>query len=222
MRHALKLFDLVRIDHFRGFAGYWEIPANAETAIYGRWMPGPGAKLFEAIENALGNLPIIAEDLGMITPDVVELRERFKFPGMRILQFAFAEDESHHFLPHHYVPNSVAYTGTHDNDTSIGWWNSATTGEKDFAQKYLGSEGHQIHWDMIRAISNSEANTVIIVMQDVLGLSGEHRMNFPGQPDDNWEWRFSWDQVRPEQAQLLAKITAEHGRSTPTNKEHQE
>ena len=218
MQHALKLFDLVRIDHFRGFAGYWEIPADAATAIHGRWMPGPGAKLFEAFENALGELPIIAEDLGMITPDVVELRERFKLPGMRILQFAFGEDESHHFLPHHYVPNSVAYTGTHDNDTSIGWWNSATLGEKAFAQKYLGSDGHQIQWDMIRAISNSEANTVIISMQDVLGLAGEHRMNFPGQPGGNWEWRFSWDMVRSELTKVLAKLTAKNGRSPPVNK----
>lgn len=214
MRHALRLYDLVRIDHFRGFAGYWEIPANESTAVHGRWMPGPGAKLFEALENALGGLPIIAEDLGMITPDVVALRERFKLPGMRILQFAFSEDESHPFLPHHYAPNSVAYTGTHDNDTSIGWWSTATRGEKEFARTYLGSEGHHIQWDMIRAISNSEANTVIIIMQDVLGLSGDHRMNIPGQPDDNWEWRFSWHQVTSEQTLALATISAEYGRST--------
>ncbi len=217
MRHALQLFDLVRIDHFRGFAGYWEIPAHAATAIDGRWMPGPGAKLFEAFENALGNLPIIAEDLGVITPDVVELRERFNLPGMRILQFAFGEDDSHYFLPHHYVPNSVAYTGTHDNDTSIGWWNTATPGEKNFARKYLGSDGLQIQWDMIIAISNSEANTVIISMQDVLGLSGVDRMNLPGQQDGNWEWRFTWDQVLPKQTRALAKISAESGRSRVIN-----
>ncbi len=217
MRHALTLFDLVRIDHFRGFAGYWEIPADAETAIHGRWIPGPGAKLFEAIQKALGDLPIIAEDLGMITPDVVELRDRFNLPGMRILQFAFSEDESHPFLPHHYVPNSVAYTGTHDNDTTIGWWNSATSGEKNFALKYLGSDGQQIQWDMIRAISKSEANTVIIVMQDVLGLSGEYRMNLPGQPGGNWEWRFSWDQIRAEQTQRLATMAAEFGRVRPVD-----
>ena len=212
MRHALNYFDLVRIDHFRGFAGYWEIPANSDTAINGRWMPGPGAKFFDALKNALGDLPIIAEDLGMITPDVVELRERFGLPGMRVLQFAFAEDEHHPFLPHHYALNSVAYTGTHDNDTTIGWWNTATPKEKAFAKNYLGSEGHQIHWDMIKAISHSEANTVIILMQDVLGLSSDHRMNFPGQPNDNWEWRFSWDQLHPEQTFFLAKITAENGR----------
>ena len=213
MRHALKYFDLVRVDHFRGFAGYWEIPANETTAINGRWKPGPGAKLFEALINALGDLPIIAEDLGMITPDVVELREKFNLPGMRILQFAFSEDESHPFLPHHYAPNSVAYTGTHDNDTSIGWWNTATSGEKAFAMKYLESEGEQIHWDMIRAISNSEANTVIILMQDVLGLHGEHRMNLPGQPNNNWEWRFMWNQLTQEQTLKLAKITTEYGRA---------
>lgn len=218
MRHALKLFDLVRIDHFRGFAGYWEVPANAATAMHGRWVPGPGAKLFEAFQHAMGTLPIIAEDLGMITPDVVELREKFKLPGMRILQFAFGEDESHHFLPHHYVPNSVAYTGTHDNDTSIGWWHTATPREKGFAQKYLVSDGQMIHWDMIRAISNSEANTVIISMQDVLGLSGEHRMNFPGQQDGSWEWRFTWEQVRPEQTLQLATITSQYRRNPQTIK----
>ena len=212
MQHTMKLFDLVRIDHFRGFAGYWEVPAKDTTAINGRWMPGPGAKLFETLEKALGGLPIIAEDLGMITPDVIELRDRFNLPGMRILQFAFAEDDNHPFLPHRYSPNSVAYTGTHDNDTCIGWWSTATPGEKSFAMKYLDSEGQQIHWDMIRAISNSEANTVIILMQDVLGLSGEHRMNYPGQPGNNWEWRFSWEQVHPEQTQTLAEITAEYGR----------
>ena len=220
MRHALKLFDLVRIDHFRGFSGYWEIPADADTAIHGRWMPGPGAKLFEALESAIGDLPIIAEDLGMITPDVVELRERFNLPGMRILQFAFGEDETHYFLPHHYVPNSVAYTGTHDNDTSVGWWSTATPGEKNFARKYLGSDSQGIHWDMIRAISSSEANTVIILMQDVLGLSGDHRMNFPGHHAGNWEWRFSWDQIRPEHALALAKITTGYGRRPQSNKHH--
>ena len=220
MRHALKLFDQVRIDHFRGFASYWEIPADAPTAIHGRWMPGPGEKLFQAFKNALGDLPIIAEDLGVITPDVVELREKFELPGMRILQFAFGEDERHHFLPHNYVPNTVAYTGTHDNDTSIGWWQTATPEEKSFALKYLGSDGHQILWDMIKAISGSVANSVIIPMQDVLELSGVHRMNFPGQHNDNWEWRFSWEQVRPDFTQMLAKISAEYNRIPPVIDHH--
>ena len=215
MRHALKLFDQVRIDHFRGFASYWEVPADAPTAIHGRWMPGPGEKLFHAFENALGDLPIIAEDLGIITPDVVELREKFNLPGMRILQFAFDEDDSHYFLPHHYVPNSVAYTGTHDNDTTIGWWNTATPQEKEFAQKYLDSTGHQIQWDLINAISGSEANTVIIPLQDVLGLAGDHRMNYPGQVGDNWEWRFSWEQVRQEHTEALAELSMKYGRRPP-------
>lgn len=216
MQHALRFFDLVRIDHFRGFSSYWEIPANASTAVHGRWMPGPGAKLFEAFEKAFGKLPIIAEDLGIITSDVVELRDRFGLPGMRILQFAFAEDESNHFLPHNYVANTVAYTGTHDNDTSLGWWNSISPKEKTFAQNYLGSEGSEgkdIHLDMIRAVSASKANTVIYPMQDVLGLPSDHRMNFPGQPIGNWEWRFSWNQVKPEQALTLAKISMDSGRT---------
>lgn len=214
MRHALKHFDQVRIDHFRGFVAYWEIPADASTAIHGRWMPGPGAQLFDALNAAIGELPIIAEDLGIITPDVVELREKFHFPGMRILQFAFGEDEDHYFLSHRYVPNSVAYTGTHDNDTSIGWWSTATPGEQGFAKKYLGSEGHHIHWDMIRSIAGSEANTIIVPMQDVLGLPGEHRMNFPGQPAGNWEWRFSWEMIQPDMAQSLLNICTETGRTS--------
>lgn len=215
LRHALKLCDLVRVDHFRGFAGYWEIPAGSTTAMQGRWVPGPGAKLFEALQSALGELPIIAEDLGVITPDVVELREKFNFPGMRVLQFAFAEDESNYFLPEHYVPNSVAYLGTHDNDTSLGWWNTATQGEKAFAKNYLGSDGQRIHWDMIEAISKSESNLVIIPMQDVLGLSAGHRMNFPGRQEGNWLWRFLWEQVSPELTQELAKISAGTGRCRP-------
>ncbi len=213
LRQALKLADLVRIDHFRGFAAYWEVPADSKTAINGAWKPGPGAKLFEAFKDALGELPIIAEDLGIITPDVVELRERFHLPGMRILQFAFGEDESHYFLPHNYIPNCIAYTGTHDNDTSLGWWNSASPNERNFAQRYLKSNGHDIHWNMIDALSSSESNTVIIPMQDVLGLAGEHRMNFPGQHDGNWEWRFTWDMVRPDARAALATISSAHGRT---------
>ena len=217
LSHALRICDLVRIDHFRGFASYWEIPAGESTAMNGKWVPGPGAKLFQAFQDALGGLPIIAEDLGVITPDVVELREQFNLPGMRILQFAFGEDDSHYFLPHHYVPNSVAYTGTHDNDTTIGWWNTATPKEKEFAQKYLDTTGHQIQWDMIRAISGSEANTVIIPMQDVLGLAGDDRMNYPGQHCDNWEWRFSWDQVRQEYTKTLVDITMKSRRNPRFN-----
>ena len=212
LRHALQLADWVRIDHFRGFAAYWEVPADASNAINGKWVAGPGKKLFAAFEKTFPHLPIIAEDLGLITHDVVELRDEFKLPGMRILQFAFDDGEGNHFLPHHYVPNTIAYTGTHDNDTILGWWNTISDQEKTFARHYLASDGHEIHWDMMRAISNSIANLVIFPMQDVLGLSGEHRMNFPGQPDGNWEWRFSWDQVEPVHAQALAKMSLEYAR----------
>ena len=213
LRHALQLADLVRIDHFRGFVAYWEVPADAPNAINGKWIAGPGKKLFEAFEKAFPHLPIIAEDLGLITPDVVDLRDKFKLPGMRILQFAFAEGQGNHFLPHHYVPNTIAYTGTHDNDTTLGWWNTVSDHEKVFAQHYLDSDGRAIQWDMMRALSNSVANIVIYPMQDVLGLSGDHRMNFPSQPTGNWEWRFSWDQVQPKHTQALAKMSLEHGRS---------
>jgi len=212
MQHALHLTDLVRVDHFRGFAAYWEIPANAPNAIDGKWVPAPGEKLFHALQQSFPYLPIIAEDLGVITPDVVELRDKFRLPGMRVLHFAFAEDEDNLFLPHHYVPNTVAYIGTHDNDTTIGWWNTVSADEKVFAQQYLKSDGHAIQWDMIKALSGSVANTVIFSMQDILGLSSEHRMNFPGHAAGNWEWRFSWTQVRQEYTRELAKISAEHER----------
>lgn len=212
MRHALKLFDVVRIDHFRGFASYWEIPACAPTAMHGRWVAGPGEKLFKACKQALGELPIIAEDLGVITPDVEELRDKFGLPGMRVLQFAFGEDESNYFLPHHYIPNAVAYSGTHDNDTTIGWWEALIPQQREFVQRYLASDGQEIHWDMIKALSRSSANTVIFSMQDVLGLSGDHRMNYPGQALGNWEWRFSWSQLLPEQTRRLAQLSDENGR----------
>jgi 4-alpha-glucanotransferase len=213
LRHALQQADLVRIDHFRGFAAYWEVPADASNAIAGKWEPGPGENLFNAFEKAFPHLPIIAEDLGLITPDVLELRDKFKLPGMRVLQFAFGDGEDNHFLPHHYVENTVAYTGTHDNDTTLGWWNDAPHHVKAFAQRYLDSDGLEIQWDMMRALSGSVASIVIFPMQDVLGLSSEHRMNFPGQPTGNWEWLFSWDQIHPEHTQSLADITLEYGRS---------
>lgn len=215
--HALTQFDLVRIDHFRGFAAYWAVPAQAETAIDGHWLPGPGSKLFAAFLAAFGSLPIIAEDLGLITPDVIALRDEFALPGMRILQFAFGDGEANHFLPHHYVANTVAYTGTHDNDTTVGWWQTLPPHEKDFALRYLTCDGHQIHLDMMRALSRSVANTVIFPLQDVLGLGGEHRMNFPGQGQGNWGWRFSWQQVLPEHAAFLAALSQEYARGEPTS-----
>ncbi len=210
--HALQQFDLVRIDHFRGFSEYWEVPADALTAIDGKWMPGPGAKLFEAFKQAFGHLPIIAEDLGLITPDVIELRDQFDLPGMRILQFAFGDGETNYFLPHHYIANTFAYTGTHDNDTTLGWWQTSGDHEKDFARHYLHSDGTAIHHDMIKALLESAANTVIFPMQDILGLDGAHRMNFPGLAKGNWEWRFIWNQIDADYVSTFSNITAEHGR----------
>jgi len=207
IRRTFELVDLVRIDHFRGFAGYWEIPATETTAVKGRWLPGPGDALFKAIAKALGPLPIIAEDLGVITPDVTALRKKFAFPGMRILQFAFDGGSGNAYLPHNHDVDSVVYTGTHDNDTTIGWWASLTDAQRARVRDYLGTDGSEIHWDLIRAASASVADTVVHPMQDVLGLGGEHRMNLPGKGEGYWEWRFDWSQVRPEHAQRLAHLT---------------
>ncbi len=212
LRHALQQADLVRIDHFRGFAAYWEIPADAPNAITGKWVPGPGEKLFDAFEKTFPHLPIIAEDLGLITPDVLALRDKFKLPGMRVLQFAFGDGEENPFLPHHYIENTIAYTGTHDNDTTLGWWHDTPEQIKTFAQHYLGSDGSDILLAMMRALSNSVADVVIFPMQDVLGLSSDHRMNFPGHPTGNWEWRISWSQINPEHTQALAKMSLDFGR----------
>lgn len=212
LRHALRQADQVRVDHFRGFVAYWEIPADAPNAVSGKWAAGPGEKFFTAVQRAFPSLPIIAEDLGMITPDVLRLRDEFHLPGMRVLQFAFGDGEANPFLPNHYVANTVAYTGTHDNDTAIGWWHTARPHEKEFAQRYLGTDGHDIQWVMMRALSRSVADTVIFPMQDVLGLGSEHRMNFPGKPEGNWEWRFRWEQLKPEYTQALAEMAVQDGR----------
>jgi len=214
MRKTAALVDIVRIDHFRGFAAYWEIPAAELTAIHGRWLPGPGEKLFGVIQAVLGPLPIIAEDLGVVTPDVVLLREKFKLPGMRILQFAFTGETDNPYLPHNFVNNTVVYSGTHDNDTAFGWFESASERERIFACKYLGSDAVEIHWDLIRAASQSVADVAIYPFQDILGLGSEHRMNLPGKHSGYWEWRFSWEQVDASHAERLYEITAVHGRCT--------
>jgi 4-alpha-glucanotransferase len=213
VRRTFELVDIVRIDHFRGFAGYWEIPASEPTAMNGQWLPGPGAKLFKAIAKALGPMPIIAEDLGVITPDVVALRKRFALPGMRILQFAFGDKNTNPYLPHNHEPDTVVYPGTHDNDTTLGWWASATEAERHHAREYLNTDGHEIHWDLIRAACASVADTAIVPMQDILGLGSEHRMNFPGEGEGHWEWRFSWAQARPEHANRLAHLCRLYGRA---------
>lgn len=203
IRSTLKLVDFLRLDHFRGFAGYWEIPAGMETAEIGRWAPGPGIKLFEAVRAALGGLPIIAEDLGEITPDVIELRDTLNLPGMKILQFAFQTTPHDPFLPHNYPRNCVAYTGTHDNDTSVGWYHSAPAKEQDLCRRYLGRSGDDIAWDMIRAVWASAALFTLAPMQDFLSLGTEARMNLPGRPGGNWTWRVQTDDLTPK---LTARI----------------
>ncbi len=213
MRRALALADAVRIDHFRGFAAHWEIPAGSESAVHGHWVAGPGAALFDAFQAAFPDLPIIAEDLGVITPDVEALRDAFRLPGMRILQFAFGGDASHAYLPHNFVPNCVAYTGTHDNDTALGWWQGTTPRARAFAQHYLGTDGHAIQWSLMRALSASVANWAIYPMQDVLGLDNAARMNLPGIAEGNWTWRFTWPQVEDWHARVLREMGAAHGRA---------
>ena len=218
VRRQLELADWLRIDHFRGFAGCWEIPAASATAIDGRWLPGPGADLFEAMDGALGRLPLIAEDLGVITPDVEALRDRFALPGMRILQFAFGADAEHPYLPHNYVANTCAYSGTHDNDTFAGWWSAASAREREFATAYLDAIADDVHWAAIRAVSGSVARLAMFPLQDVLGLDSTHRMNTPGQ-EQCWTWRFTWDKVGPQAARRLAEISAAFGRAPLANLE---
>ena len=214
LRKKIELVDIVRIDHFRGFAGYWEIPASEPVAINGRWMAGPGEKLFNAIQREMGRLPIIAEDLGVITPDVEALLEKFDLPGMRVLQFAFDGNTNNPYLPHNYIKNTVVYGGTHDNDTTIGWYGTASPAERNFVCKYLRTDAREIHWDLIHAASQSVADIAIHTLQDVLGLGSEHRMNLPGKSEGYWEWRFSWEQVKPVHAAKLYEVTALHGRCT--------
>lgn len=213
VRRMLHQADVFRIDHFRGFAGYWEIPADSPDARQGRWLKGPGQALFDAIAGELGTLPIVAEDLGYITPDVHALRQACGFPGMKILQFAFGGGGDHEFLPHMYERASVVYTGTHDNDTALGWWRNARDQERRFAGTYLACGEHDVHWAMIRAALNSVASLAIFPMQDVLGLDSDQRMNTPGTlGGPNWTWRFDWDQVGPEPGRVLGLLTAVSGR----------
>ncbi len=221
---TLSTVDVVRVDHFRGFAAAWEVPGADKTAENGRWVEVPGKELFAAFKTALGDLPVIAEDLGVITPDVDELRDLFNFPGMRILQFAFGGDAKNHDLPHNYIKNCVAYTGTHDNDTTVGWFLSqAGAGstrdateigrEHDYCLKYLDSDGKEIHWDFIRAVWASVADTAIAPMSDLLGLGTEGRMNLPASASGNWHWRMSKDAITDEITLRLKELTEIYGRT---------
>jgi 4-alpha-glucanotransferase len=193
IKAVLQLVDIIRLDHFRGFAGYWEIPYGKPTAEIGRWVKGPGISFFSAIKKTITDLPLIAEDLGLITKDVVSLRDTFNFPGMKILQFAFGSTPADPFLPHNYPVNCVAYTGTHDNDTTRGWYDSAPANERDLCRRYLGSSGEEISWNMIRAIWQSPAAFALAPLQDFLSLDTQARMNFPGKASGNWSWRYRPD-----------------------------
>lgn len=226
VRGSLRMFDMVRVDHFRGFEAYWEIPAGESTAINGKWTKGPGADLFRVLTKALGDLPIVAENLGVITPEVEAIRHEFDYPGMSLLQFAFGTDpQGPSFRPHNYVRELVAYTGGHDNDTTMGWWNSgiadSTRSEEDlareheFTRRYLGftkEQDHELNWIFIRTVMASVAATVIIPMQDVLGLGSEARMNLPGSMGRNWTWRMRTGELRAEDQKRLKKLAATYDR----------
>ena len=216
---TFELFDIVRIDHFRGFESYWEVPAKEKTAIHGEWRQGPGEDFFKIVRKKIGKLPIIAEDLGIITDKVRALRDALDFPGMRVLHFAFASGPDHEYLPHRYNANCVVYTGTHDNDTTCGWYAKASEHEKDFVRRYCQTNGNAIHWDLIRLALQSHADIAIVPFQDVLGLDSESRMNIPGTIDGNWEWRFTWDQVGSYPAERMYELSALYGRTDP-NKLH--
>ena len=223
LRSTLRLYDFVRIDHFRGFEAYWEVPGTETTAVNGRWVKGPGAELFSVLREELGDLPIIAENLGVITPEVEALRHQFALPGMAILQFAFGKDpQAPTFKPHNYVRGLVAYTGTHDNDTVVGWWKSSggdstrtaedVVKEHAHARSYLRFKDDPVHWVLIRGIMSSVANTAIAPMQDVLGLGSEARMNLPGVPSGYWKWRMKPDAASEEIAATLKELASLYDR----------
>ncbi len=211
-RAALRFADIVRVDHFRGFAAHWEIPAAEPTAVHGRWVPGPGRALFEAVREGLGSLPVIAEDLGFITPEVHVLRKAIGVPGMKILQFAFTQVNSP-YLPHSYEPMTVVYTGTHDNDTARGWFTNASPSERELARSYLGlNDGEAIGPALIRAAFTSVAQTAIVPVQDLLGLDSDARMNRPGNKAANWSWRLLPGALTREHAERLRHLAEITGR----------
>lgn len=224
LRYSFRQFDMVRIDHFRGFEAYWEVPAGSADARPGRWVKGPGIDVFRAAEAALGPLPIIAEDLGLITAEVDALRLDLGAPGMKVLQFVFGPGTKDEELPHNFPPQSVVYTGTHDNDTALGWFRTqpgpGTTrtwedleAERHRVLRYLESDGREIHWDLIRLALNTASETAIIPLQDILGLGTEARMNMPGTADGNWGWRYTADQITREMEHRLRALTEASGRT---------
>ncbi len=213
LRRVLSVSDRVRIDHFRAFAAYWAVPAGADDARGGRWVEGPGVAVFDAFRAALGELPILAEDLGIIDQPVRDLLEATGLPGMRVLQFAFGGEAEDLHLPHNHPPNAVAYTGTHDNDTTLGWWLSATPHVRDHVRRYFGIDGHDLVWDLVRACLASVAHTAVVPMQDVLALGAEGRMNRPATAGGNWGWRLLAHQLRDDHATRLRGLIELYGRA---------
>jgi 4-alpha-glucanotransferase len=206
MRTQLEMFDIIRIDHFRGLESAWEIPAKEDTAIHGEWIDAPGYELLNAIKAEHGSMPLVAEDLGIITPGVEALRDEFELPGMKILQFAFGGGPDNPYLPDNYDKNCVVYTGTHDNDTTLGWLQSISEDEKNHIYNYLGNPAMPLHCALIHAALASVANIAVIPMQDILELDSEHRMNTPGTTEGNWKWRFQWNQLSHERASRFAYL----------------
>jgi len=206
IRRACQLYDVVRLDHFRGFEAYWSIPADEETAVNGEWVKAPGRELFHALEAALGPLPLVAEDLGVITPEVDALRLEMRMPGMKVLQFGFGDKEAHNHLPHRFTPATVAYTGTHDNDTTQGWWNAAGSFERNAVEAYVGPVNQHPVWPLIRAAETSVARLAVVPAQDLLELGSEARMNTPAVPSGNWSWRAPEACWTPGLAEHLAAL----------------
>ena len=212
LKTQLDMFDIVRIDHFRGLEAAWEIPADKKTAINGAWVKAPGAELLQAIQDEFGEIPLIAEDLGVITDEVEKLRDDFNLPGMKILQFAFGDTAKNPYLPHNYHANSVVYTGTHDNDTTLGWYETLTDEEKHHIYEMLGMPAQPMPWALIQTALASVANLAVIPLQDILELGTDGRMNIPGTIEGNWKWRFSWEQLTDNKATKLAHLVRLFGR----------
>jgi 4-alpha-glucanotransferase len=213
--HAmLEYVDIIRIDHFRGFQAFWAVKQGEPTAINGEWIEAPGEALFQALNQQLGKLPVLAEDLGTITPEVETLRDQFEFPGMKIVQFAFGSDLANPYLPFNYERNCVVYTGTHDNDTTLGWFNQLPSHEQEAVLRYLGcTSAEGIHWDLIRLVLSSVGNQAIIPLQDILGLESFSRMNVPSQAEGNWEWRYQPDALTEQLRDRLQSLTTTYGRA---------
>ncbi len=212
MRTQLHMYDLLRIDHFRGLESYWEIPASEPTAIHGHWVKAPGDELLDCLHDAFSTLPLVAEDLGIITPEVEALRNRHGLPGMRVMQFGFFGDEDNPHRLQNHTPNSVVYTGTHDNDTTLGWFQGLSAEEQAVVAGQLGDDVADMPWPVIDLVFTSPAMLAVVPMQDFLGLGSEHRMNLPGTSDGNWQWRFDWGQVPETLAARIRDLLAGHQR----------